>query len=72
MNYVRTAMVTAEGRRRVLKSIHDWRVVVERNVTRMHDPDDLVTLDVLANLVRTDFAVCFGMIQSRHNRAIGW
>jgi hypothetical protein len=66
-NYVRTAMVTAEGRRRLLKSIDDWRSVIERNVTGMYNPEDLGALDVLADVTRTNFAVKSEKIQSRHN-----
>lgn len=66
-NYIRTAMVTAEGRRRLLRSIDDWRSVIERNVTGMYNPEDLGVLQVLANVARTDFTVKFGMIQSRFN-----
>ncbi len=66
-NYVRTAMITAEGRRRLLKSIDDWRSVIERNVTGMYNPEDRGVLEVLDNLARTDFTVRFGMIQSRFN-----
>ena len=72
INHVKTAMVTAEGRRRVLKSIQDWRVVIERNVTGMYNPDDLETLNVLANLLRNDFTVRYGRIQSHSNHAAGW
>jgi hypothetical protein len=41
-------------------------------VTGMYNPDDLETLNVLANLLRNDFTVRYGRIQSHSNYAAGW
>ena len=56
--YVREAMQTAEGRRRVLKSIEEWRVALERTVTVPTTLRDLVRrLDALERNVFVNFAV---------------
>jgi len=56
--YVREAMPTAEGRRRVLRSIEEWRVALERTVTTPTTLRGLVRrLDALERNVFVNFIV---------------
>ncbi len=65
--YVWEALDTAEGRRRVLKSIDEWRIALKRTTrTQRGRRERTKRLDILALRVNTSFAIVSGGIAAEY------